>query len=281
MLFERAAIIGIGLIGGSFALAARAAGVVGEVVGVARRERTLLEALHLGAADRTSFDPGEAVRDADLVLIATPVATIPDVLERIAPALPVGCVVTDAGSTKRAVMAAASVLPEHVDFIGGHPMAGSERAGVTAARVHLFHGKTWLLTPGDARPDAVARLRAVLEAIGARVVIVDAAEHDRIVARTSHLPHVIAAALCTALGECCDESDFIGAGLRDTTRIAAGPSEVWREILLTNADEVLAALSGFEAEVGRYRAALAACDEAALTALLDAARARREGMAES
>lgn len=281
MLFERAAIIGIGLIGGSFALAARAAGVVGEVIGVARRERTLLEALRLGAVDHTGFDPAEAVRDADLVLIATPVAAIPDLLARIAPTLPAGCVVTDVGSTKRVVMAAASVLPEHVDFIGGHPMAGSERAGVTAARVRLFHGKTWLLTPGAARPEAVARLRAALEAIGARVVTVDAAEHDRIVARTSHLPHVIAAALCTALEECCEESDFIGAGLLDTTRIAAGSSEVWREILLTNRDEVLAALDELDTQVGRFRAALAAGDEVALTELLDHARIIREGMADS
>lgn len=281
MLFERAAIIGIGLIGGSFALAARAAGVVGEVVGVARRERTLLEALRLGAADHTGFDPAEAVRDADLVLIATPVAAIPDLLARIAPTLPAGCVVTDVGSTKRVVMAAASVLPEHVDFIGGHPMAGSERAGVNAAQVRLFHGKTWLLTPGAARPEAVARLRAALEAIGARVVTVDAAEHDRIVARTSHLPHVIAAALCTALGECCEESDFIGAGLLDTTRIAAGSSEVWREILLTNRDEVLAALDELDTQVGRFQAALAAGDEVALTELLDHARTIREGMADS
>lgn len=280
MLFERAAVIGIGLIGGSFALAARAAGVVGEVVGVARSERTLLEAQHVGAADRTTFDAAEAVRDADLVLIATPVAAIPDVLARIAPALPAGCVVTDAGSTKRAVMQAAGVLPPHVDFIGGHPMAGSERAGVRAARGHLFRGRTWLLTPGAARPAAISRLRAALEAIGARVVLVEAGEHDRIVARTSHLPHLVAAALCGALTECVDQSDFIGAGLRDTTRIAGGPSDVWREILLTNADEVLAALDEFEAEVARYRASLEAGDEAALTALLDAARACREGMAE-
>ena len=274
------AVIGIGLIGGSFALAGRQAGVLGEVVGVARSERTLLEAQHVGAADRTTADPVEAVREAELVFIATPVAAIPDVFERIAPALADGCVVTDAGSTKRAIMDAAGALPGHVDFVGGHPMAGSERAGVMAARANLFRGRTWLLTPGAASPEAVARLRGAIEAIGARVVTVDAAEHDRIVARTSHLPHVVAAALAGALGECCGEDDFIGNGVRDTTRIASGSAEVWREILLTNADDVLAALAEFSAEVERYRSALAAGDEATLTALLEAARACRGRMAE-
>ncbi|MGD9496922.1 MAG: prephenate dehydrogenase [Armatimonadota bacterium] len=280
MLFERVAIIGIGLIGGSFALAARAAGVVGEVIGVARTERTLLEAMHLGAVDRISDDPAQSVRGADLVFIATPVAAIPALLGRIAPALPPGCIVTDAGSTKRMVMEAAQTLPAHADFVGGHPMAGSEQAGIAAARASLFRGHTWLLTPGRARPEAVARLRAAIEALGARVVTVEAARHDRLVARTSHLPHVVAAALCGALGDACEEHDFIGSGLRDTTRIAAGSSEVWREILLTNADQVLAALEEFGAEVDRYRRALSAGDEVELTALLDAARSCRQRMPE-
>jgi len=275
------AVVGIGLIGGSFALAGRQAGVLGEVVGVARSERTMLEALHVGAADRTTADPAEAVRDADLIFIATPVAAIPDVFARIAPALPDGCVVTDAGSTKRAILDAAAALPAHVDFVGGHPMAGSERAGVMAARANLFRGRTWLLTPGDASGDAVERLRATIDAIGARVVVVGADDHDRIVARTSHLPHLVAAALAGALGECCSEDDFIGNGLRDTTRIAVGSAEVWREILLTNADDVLAALAEFTAEVERYRDALVSGDAVALTALLEAARACRERMGET
>jgi len=254
--------------------------VVGEVVGVARSERTLLEAVHVGAADRTTPDPVEAVRGADLVYVATPVAAIPRVFEQIAPALRDGCVVTDAGSTKRAIMAAADALPDGVDFVGGHPMAGSEQAGISAAKVHLFHGRTYLLTPGLGADEALARVCAVVEAIGARPVVVDAETHDRILARTSHLPHVVAAALCSALAECCAESDFIADGLRDTTRIAAGPTEVWREILTANADEMLAALDQFLAEAARYRDALATGDEAALTGLLEAARAWREGMAE-
>lgn len=280
MVFERVTVIGIGLIGGSFALAGREAGVLGEVVGVARSERTLLEAVHVGAADRTTPDAVEAVRGADLVYIATPVATIASVLSHIAPALEAGCVVTDAGSTKRAIMRAAETLPDSVDFIGGHPMAGSERAGVWEARPHLFHGRTYLLTPAPGADEALGRMREVVFAIGARPVVVDAEVHDELVARTSHLPHVVAAALANALGDACTARDFIGNGLRDTTRIAEGPVDVWREILMANADEVLEALDGFLGEAARYREALAARDEEQIARLLAEARECRRRMGE-
>ncbi|MGI5817621.1 MAG: prephenate dehydrogenase [Armatimonadota bacterium] len=278
MVFERVAVIGIGLIGGSFALAGREAGVLGEVVGVARSERTLLEAVHVGAADRTTSDVLEAVRGAQLVYIATPVATIASTISRIAPALAPGCVVTDAGSTKRAIMKAAECLPRGVSFIGGHPMAGSEQAGVWEARPHLFHGRTYLLTPTPGADEALDRLREVVFAIGARPVVVDAETHDRLVARTSHLPHVVAAALASALGGACTERDFIGAGLRDTTRIAEGPVDVWREILMANADEVLEALDDFLGETEHYREALAARDEEQVARLLAQGRECRRKM---
>lgn len=282
MIFQRTAVIGIGLIGGSFALAGREAGVLGEVVGVARSERTLLEAVHFGAADRTTADAAVAVRDADLVYIATPVAAISAVMAQIAPSLKPGCVVTDAGSTKLGVMqAAAELLPPHAHFVGGHPMAGSERGGVAEARSHLFHGRTYLLTPTPGSDDALARLRELVIAIGARPVVVDAQSHDRIVARTSHLPHIAAAALCLALGDNVLQRDFIGTGLRDTTRIAEGPVEVWREILMTNATEVLGALDEFIAATERYRDAVASADEEEITRLLDEARAARQRMGES
>jgi len=276
--FERAAVIGIGLIGGSFALAGREAGVLREVVGVARSERTLRDAIRVGAAHRTTTDPLEAVRGADLVYIATPVIASARIIEQIAPALEDGCTVTDAGSTKREIMAAAEALPDSVGFVGGHPMAGSEQAGVGAAQADLFHGSSYLLTPMPGADEALARMRAVVRAIGARPVVVSAEVHDSLVARTSHLPHLLAAALCGALGDACEEREFIGSGLRDTTRIAAGPVDVWREILMTNADEVLRALDGFLDEVGSYRQALAEGDGDALTQLLEDARRSREGM---
>lgn len=280
MLFERVTVIGIGLIGGSFALAGREAGVLGEVVGVARSERTLLEAVHVGAADRTTADAVEAVRDADLVYIATPVATIASIMSGIAPALRPGCVVTDAGSTKRAIVRAAEGLPDGVSFVGGHPMAGSEQAGVWEARAHLFHGRTYLLTPTPGGDEALAKLREVVFAIGSRPVVVEAEEHDRLVARTSHLPHVVATALANALSDVGSERDFIGAGLRDTTRIAEGPVDVWREILMANADEVLEALGDFIGEAERFREALADGDEQQISRLLADGRECRMRMGE-
>ena len=224
--------------------------------------------MHVGAADRTTADVLEAVADADLVYIATPVATIARVIREIAPALKPGCIVTDAGSTKREIVAAASHLPPHASFVGGHPMAGSEQAGVSAARSSLFHGRTYLLTPSPGADEALRRFRSVVEAIGARAVVVDPETHDRMLARTSHLPHLVAAALCRSLGDACSARDLIGDGLRDTTRIAEGPAEVWREILLTNADEVLEALDQFKGEIEAYRQALSAADEKMITILL-------------
>ena len=280
MLFERVTVIGIGLIGGSFALAGREAGVLGEVVGVARSERTLLEAVHVGAADHTTPDAVEAVRGADLVYIATPVATIASIMSRIAPALGPGCVVSDAGSTKRAIVEAAAGLPESVSFVGGHPMAGSEQAGVWEARSHLFHGRTYLLTPTPGADEALARMRELVFAIGARPVVVDPERHDSLVARTSHLPHIVASALANALCDVSTERDFIGNGLRDTTRIAEGPVDVWREILMANADEVLAALDGFIGEAERFRDALADGDEEQVATLLADGRKCRMRMGE-
>ncbi len=252
--------------------------MLGEVIGVARSERTLLEAVHLGAADRTTDDPLEAVADADLVYIATPVSTIARSITVIAPALRPGALVTDAGSTKREIVAAARHLPKEVSFVGGHPMAGSEQAGVGAARASLFHGRTYLLTPTPGADAALARFRHVVEAIGARPVIVDADTHDHMLAHTSHLPHLVAAALCRSIGETCAARDFVGNGLRDTTRIAEGPAEVWREILLTNADEVLNALEQFREEIDAYLNALDARDESAITRLLEDARECRMRM---
>lgn len=248
------------------------------MIGVARSERTLLEAVHVGAADRTTADPLEAVSEADLVYIATPVAKIARVIEQIAPALRPGCVVTDAGSTKREIMVAATRLPGTVGFVGGHPMAGSEQAGVSAARASLFHGRTYLLCPSPGGEEALESFQELVVGIGARAVIVDAKTHDRMLARTSHLPHLVAAALCRSLGDDCAARDLIGDGLRDTTRIAEGPAEVWREILLTNADGVLQALDCFKAEIEAYVEALQAQDATAITRLLEEGRQCRQRM---
>lgn len=287
MSFDRLAVIGIGLIGGSFALAAKKRGLVGHVVGVARKETTLLRALERGAADAVTSDPAEAVREADLVYIATPVRATGTILKRIAPALGADALVTDATSTKVSVVAAAEEqLSGAAVFIGGHPMAGSEEAGPGAARADLFQGKPYLLTPTPQTPDAeLQRLRDLLTAIGARVILTDPEEHDRLVAATSHLPHLLAAALLGALADLprppADLEAFVGSGLRDVTRIAKGPPEVWRDILLDNRGNIRTALKGLLAKLDDYLAAMDAGDAEKLEALLAEARDVRKGLDEA
>jgi len=283
MLFERTAVIGIGMIGGSFALAARQAGLVGRVVGVARTERTLRQARDLALADETTTDPLAAVQAADLVYLAAPVAAICELLGRIAGALPAGCVLTDAGSTKRQIVARArEVLPSHCTFIGGHPMAGSEQAGPAAARADLFRGCSYFLTPdSNADPDDLDPVRELIRGIGAQPIVLDAETHDRLLAATSHLPHLVAAALCgTVGGRAADLARYSGRGLRDTTRIALGPEEVWRDILLSNADNLRTVLDDLDRWLEDFRSALQAGDGDRLLSLLRSARAVRERLVE-
>ena len=284
MGFNRLAVIGIGLIGGSFALAARGRRLVDTVVGVARSQSTLTSALECGAADEVTHDPAAAVAEADLVYIATPVGATDRVMAAIAPALKPDALVTDAGSTKLSVVALAEQhLGGNCVFIGGHPMAGSEQDGVAAARADLFAGRTYFLTPTPDTPGAhLSRLRGLAEGIGATVAIADAAEHDRMVAATSHLPHLVAAALCGSLADLSpttgDLGAFVGSGVRDATRIAKGSPEMWRDILLDNCEHVTAALEEFSVQVARYVQAMRAGDGVALEDLLSAARELRGGL---
>ena len=282
MLFERAAIIGVGLIGGSMGLAVRRRGLVGRVTGVARTQATLDRALAVGAADDVTTDAAEAVADADFVYLATPVRSMPAIMERIAPHLPDGCLVTDGGSTKREVLDAASALPAGVDFVGGHPLAGSEQSGPSAASSDLFAGTVYFLTPvATTDASALARMRELVAGIGAQAIEVDPHGHDRMLAGTSHLPHLVAAALCNAVAQLPDLSQFAGGGFRDATRIAAGQPEMWRDILLSNADEVSASLAHLREGLEGWEAALARADGDALMELLERARAVREGLEDS
>jgi prephenate dehydrogenase len=241
LYFPRAAVLGIGLIGASFALALKRAGLVGEVIGVARRFITRDAAKRIGAADYVTAEPRDAVRNAHLVYLATPVGAIPDLLERISGVVPEGCLVTDAGSVKKPVCsAAAKLLPVTVQFVGGHPMAGSERSGPEAATPDLFTGQTYFLVATSlGGEEAASRLAQVVEAIGAHPVLVDAEDHDRTLAATSHLPHAVAMALMLAVRDLIPDArqraKFSAGGLRDTTRIAASHPELWRDIFLANA----------------------------------------------
>ena len=283
MAYKRAAIIGIGLIGGSFALAAKRAGVVGSVIGVARSVDTRKAALEVGAADQVTADPAEAVRGAELVYIAVPVRATRIIFEQIRHVLAPGTLVTDAGSTKQEVMtAAAELLPDKVAFIGGHPMAGSEQSGVRAARADLFEGCSYFLTPAEAVDEGeLGRLQELVTALGARPLITTTEEHDRLIAATSHLPHLVSAALaCTvhhlASGQ-KELGNFLGAGFSDTTRVAEGSPEVWRDIFLSNPDNIAAALDQMIEQLQQFAGAFREMDSTAFDLLLaEARRARRE-----
>lgn len=277
MPFERAAIVGVGLIGGSLALAARAAGLIGEVVGLGRSAANLDVARQRGIIDRAVQDPA-AIGPVDLVVLAVPVRSTARMAAALLPHLRPGTVVTDVGSVKGEVVAQCeAALPTDRPFVGGHPIAGSERAGAAAADAGLFRGAPCVLTP-TARTDAtaLAAVRALWEGVGARVSEMTPAAHDRALAWVSHLPHVVAYALVGALAGADGQlAALAGGSWRDATRVAASPAELWRDIFLANREAVLAATDAFGAEVARLRAALAAGDEPALLALLERAVAAR------
>lgn len=262
-MYETVAIVGIGLIGGSLGMALRERRLARRVVGIPRRPATIDEALAIGAIDAGTLELS-AVAEAELVVLAPPVLAIPPLVEEMAPYLRPGAVVTDVGSTKGVLMERLhALLPAGVDLIGGHPMAGSEQGGVLAGKADLFERAIWVLTRTPrTRPENLERLEQLVRALGAKPVHLEPELHDHAVARISHLPHVAAAALAEAAGQGTVPAEvlqlLVAGGFRSTTRIAASPPEVWRDICLTNRDAILAALGDLEASLSRFRAALEA-----------------------
>jgi prephenate dehydrogenase len=275
-------IIGVGLIGGSFALALKRARAVERVVGVGRTRHNLADALRLKAIDDASRDPARAVQGADLVLLATPVGQMPAVMSAIAPHLPAHAVVTDTGSTKRDVIACAQrFLGGHLPrFVPAHPVAGTEESGAAAAFADLFRGRNIILTPqAGTAARAVTLVRRAWEACGARVMRMDADTHDELFAAVSHLPHVIAFALVNMLAGHRNPARLFGlsaGGLRDTVRIAGSSPEMWADICVANRDALLAALEDYENELEQTRAAIERADAAELRRLFARARSARE-----
>lgn len=243
-VFERIAVVGLGLIGGSIALAARARWPAALVIGVDRAD-VLEQAMTRHAIDVAAEDL-MIVSEADLVILAAPVRTSIDLLAALPEWLKGEAVVTDVGSSKRAIVAAAEALPERLVFVGGHPLAGAARGGIGFARPDLFEKRPWLFTPADERSAAaLARLFSFVEALGARPhVLPSAVAHDQLVALLSHLPQLTASALMSVVGEGLGEAGLAlaGRGLVDTTRLASSPPDIWRDICATNADEIGAAL---------------------------------------
>ena len=275
-------IIGVGLIGGSFALALKKAKVVGHVVGVGRTRKNLNIALKLGVIDEASPDAALAVRHADMVLIGTPVGQMADVMKAIAPNLGPKTIITDGGSTKQDVIACARKhLGEHfARFVPAHPMAGTEHSGAAAAFAELYRGRKVILVPQpETSARAVSQVRAAWVACGANVVRLQAHEHDEILAAVSHLPHVVAFALMGMLAKRKDARRVLGfsaGGLRDTVRISGSSPEMWRDIFLANRAALLAAVGEYSIEIKNMRLALKAGNGDALQAMFERARDARE-----
>jgi prephenate dehydrogenase len=278
-------VVGVGLIGGSCALALKRAGAVGEVVGIGRTRPNLDAALGRAAIDRACTlddDWARETSDADVVLVATPVAQFPALFASMAGAIGPKTVVTDAGSTKQGVIAAARAAFAHAlpRFVPGHPIAGTEHTGAAAAFASLFEGRNVVLTPlPETASDATERIASLWQTCGARVTTLDPARHDAVFAAVSHLPHVLAFALVAELAARPDAAayfDHAASGFRDFTRIAAGSPEMWRDIALANRDALLAEIDRYGDALDRARALVAVGDREGLAALFrEASVARR------
>lgn len=279
--FSRMAVIGLGLIGGSLALAARKAGVVDWVVGCASRQASLDKGLALGVIDEGFLSAAEAVKNADLVFLSVPVAAMPSVMAEIAPFLKPETVVTDGGSVKQFVWQAAQQhLPNPANFIPGHPIAGREKSGVEAAVADLYQDHRVILTPtANNSIDAVQKVTELWEATGAIVEVLDIEEHDRVLAETSHLPHLLAFSLVDSLSRQGDSHDifhYAAGGFRDFTRIASSSPIMWRDVFLHNSDATLAALDIFEEGLKQFRQAVIKGDASALMQIMTRANQARD-----
>ena len=278
MRFERVAVIGVGLIGGSFALALKKARRCGHVVGIGRSAANLQVAKDRGIIDSVAAQAG----DADLVLVATPVAQFPAVLAALAPQLKPAAIVMDAGSTKRDVVAAArnALGAKIAQFVPAHPIAGAERSGAAAASADLFRGKRVVLAPLPENPAAsLAAAEAAWTACGARVTRMSAEEHDAVFAAVSHLPHLLAYALVhefAGRGNSAQLFGYAAGGFRDFTRIASSHPEMWRDICVANREPLLAELERYAGKLRALRPLLERGDGAALEQLFAEARAARE-----
>jgi len=284
-ILKKLVIIGVGLIGGSFALALRKAGLVKHIVGLGRSRENLQRALELGILDEIADDFPLALKNADLVFLAIPVGQTAKILAQIASHLESKTIITDAGSTKQDVIAAArSFLPGHLkNFVPGHPIAGTEQSGANAANANLFRDKNLILTPLDeTNTNALECVKELWHGCGARVAEMKAYQHDEILAAISHLPHLLASTLMnhTFSSSTKDSSDdllrFSGSGFRDFTRIAGSSPEMWRDICLANRELLLQQIDAYQNELTRMREILENSDGSALEKAFCDARVTRQ-----
>ena len=278
-------IIGVGLIGGSFALALRKASLVKHVVGVGRSPENMQRALQQGVIDEIAETFAAALHDADVVFLAMPVGQTEHIMAQIAPHLQANTLITDAGSTKQDVIDAARNLlstEQLANFVPGHPIAGAEQSGVLAAKADLFHSKQIILTPlVETSTDAIEKATSLWQACGAEVSQMDPDEHDQVLAATSHLPHILAFALMNHLHTSTESNPenllrFAGSGFKDFTRIASSSPEMWRDICIANRHALIAQMDAYQGELETLREILEQCDEEALEEAFSQARGVRE-----
>lgn len=281
-MIERLAILGVGLIGGSLALALRRAGYCREIVGGGRREAPLRRAVELGVIDRYALDPAAAVEGADVVVLAVPLGAMEPVCRAMAPALAPEAVLTDVGSAKGSVVEsvrrALGGCPR--GFVPGHPIAGTERSGVEAAFPELFEGRRVILTPLAATdPAATARVRSMWEVAGAVVEEMSVAHHDEVLAATSHLPHLLAFGLVDSLARMRENEEifrYAAGGFRDFTRIASSDPVMWRDICLGNRQAILEMMRRYKEDLRLIEQAIEAADGEALREIFARAKAARD-----
>ena len=282
MQFRKITIVGVGLLGGSIGLATRKFRVAGEIAGYVRREKTIPECEKAGATDYATTDLAAAVSNSDLVILCTPLAQMRLLAEQFLPALKRGAIVTDVGSVKADVVRELESLiaKAGAHFVGSHPMAGGEKTGVAAAREDLFENAVCVVTPtAKSNSGAVRKLERFWKTLGARVLKLPPEQHDLFVSRTSHLPHVAAAALANlVLGpdQPKGQSQLCANGFRDTTRIASGSPEMWRDIALANRKHLAGSLGAFISELQKFQNTLQNLDENAIEEFFETAKRRRD-----
>ena len=275
---ETIAIIGVGLIGGSVAAALKKRGFAGRILGIGRNPSRLENAKAAGLIDACSTAPAKAAEQSDLIVFCTPVNLIIEGVRDISATCRPGTLITDAGSTKGNICRElSSELAKGVTFIGSHPLAGSEKQGFEESDPDLFQNRVCVVTPNDTTPaDQISRLNAFWEFLGCRMIEMAAETHDQALARTSHLPHVVASALVSLLEK--THNQLTSSGFCDTTRIAAGDPDLWSAILLANASEVIPSIDELSAKLSEYSEAIANHDATTLKNLLQLAKTNRDNL---
>lgn len=282
MRFQKITIIGVGLLGGSLGLVVKRRRLAREVAGFVRRKASVNECAKAGAVDYATTDLLAAVSGADLVVLCTPLAQMKSLVQQFLPALKRGVIVTDVGSVKTSVVKelCGPIRKAGGHFVGSHPMAGAEKTGVLASRANLFEAAVCVVTPTRHTNPAAARAVAEFwKAVGCRVLKLSPQVHDQFVSRSSHLPHVVAATLAATVlspKQPPQVATLCATGFRDTTRIASGSPEMWRDIALSNRRQVDRALATFVAELEQFRAALKRADATAISRFFETAKQRRD-----